>query len=117
MISGLEACPFCGDSLQVGKLSMRESPVCGGRYYTIECLECGAEGPACDTPEKARAAWSRRPGAQAARERGRRDERLHIFETVRKHDWFAVTEARVIDELDPLPAAHPTDEAPGKGRG
>jgi Lar family restriction alleviation protein len=53
MISGLRACPFCGEPRELRTTK-------DGPWARISCKTCDAEGPVEDTEAKAVAAWNRR---------------------------------------------------------
>lgn len=59
----LKPCPFCAcEMMNVCESGTRHA----GWEFTVECLNCGADGPYASTPQKASATWNTRADLSAA---------------------------------------------------
>lgn len=53
-------CPFCAGEPIPEPLEYDPDGIVGVRAFYVQCSDCIAFGPWCDTPEEAKQAWNRR---------------------------------------------------------
>lgn len=62
-IDGLKPCPFCGGEPYLQYFDGIYDYGPQEPTYCVECLDCGGEGPTCESGEEAIEAWNRRGGS------------------------------------------------------